>query len=95
MSTSHLSASQRTILALQHRVAELEHMQREYNAFLNYVITYHGEQIKPEEKVFIVYTRNMRLLDFLPVRSDIVDDGARMELRLIHPKPNPIITLPS
>jgi len=102
--STHLSASQRTILAMQRRIAELEQMQKEYNAFLNYIVFYHGdapycegtrEEIE-NNRVFIVHSDKIKSLNLLSIKSEIVDNGARMELRRVDNKNNGgIITLPS
>jgi hypothetical protein len=98
--STHLSASQRTILSMQRRITELEQMQKEYNAFLNYMIRYFGySEDQDEEKinnVLCVHTDQMKKVKLLPVRSEVVNNGARMELRRVdNTKNNDIITLPS
>ena len=97
--STHLSASQRAIIALQQRIAELELMQREYNAFLNYVICYHGETSNGEGigyMVFKIETKDLKQLSLWPIKSEIVDNGTRMILRRVEPTNNsPIITLPA
>jgi len=82
---------------MQRRITELEQMQKEYNAFLNYVIAYsYNELGKGEDKVFSISTKLMKSLKMLPIRSEIVDNGERMELRRVdNTKNNDIITLPS
>jgi prefoldin subunit 5 len=95
--STHLSASQRQILALQHRIAELEQMQKEYNAFLNYVVEFEGAY--NEElggKVFVVLASEAKSLKLLPIKSEIIDNGARLVLRRVEPtNNNSIITLPA
>jgi len=95
--SNHLSASQRTILALQQRVAELEQMQREYNAFLNYVIANNGIEELGGTRFYTIEMELMKQLELLPIRSEAVDNNKRLELRRIsQPLSNhPIITLPS
>lgn len=83
--SNHLSASQRQIFSLQQRVAELEQMQKEYNALMNYIIVYVSVD-KPDE--FVIHSDELKRLDLCPIRSEISDDGKRMTLTRVSHHPN-------
>ena len=75
---NHLSASQRKILTLEARVAELEQMQKEYNAFLNYIVSEHGSN-----GVYTLYGDKLRTVEIMTIRTEIepdVEHGQRMTI---------------
>lgn len=95
--SNHLSASQRTILALQHRIVELEQMQLEYNAFLNYVIWKYGISHDEDGSSFVIESSVIKELKMCPIKSEIVDNGARMVLTRVDNSGNDksVIVLPA
>lgn len=91
--TNHIPASQRQIRSLQSRVAELELMQHEYNALLNYLVVVHGEQAQEgDEKIFVIESSKMKAIKLLPIRSEITFDGKKMFVkRIVGEQPSIVI----
>ena len=86
----HLSASQRQIVALQSRIAQLEQMQAEYNAVLNYFICVHGKcddnlGSRLESAKYVIFKDKMKLITPLPIKSTISADGNEMLLERVSP----------
>jgi hypothetical protein len=81
--SQHLPSQQRQILALQKRIAELEQMQREYNALLNYLVVEHNANIGCQEgdEYFTIISSRLQKITFLPIVSTIADDGSTMTIR--------------
>jgi hypothetical protein len=75
---NHLSFSQRKILSLEARLATLELMQHEYNAFLNYIVEYHGK-----DGVFIVHGDKLKTLEMQTIRTEFVKDPIHGQIMTI------------
>lgn len=96
MNERHSSASERKIANLEHRLAELEQMRREYSVVLNYLIVHHpaiveDHDLSPSE--FRIYNDLARELIIHPTRTEIRNtaNGRKyLSITLIFPHNNGI-----
>lgn len=70
----HKSASERKLLALEQEIANLRNTVIEFNAFLNYMLTYHPTDPTTPQTIY-VNKSNLQELKMRDVRSELKGDG--------------------
>ena len=101
--SEHLSASARRIAALEAELARYQQMQREYFAFMNYVVVRCGKRYDSNgcpiesgydtdplnlEKTFTIHSDILKKIPILGIRTKISADGKTMTLTRVSGEPN-------
>ena len=76
--SEHLSASARHIRALESQLVIYQQMAKEYNALLNYLVVNHENSLGTG--AFVIDGKQMKKLEFLPIRTEILEDGLTMRI---------------